>query len=490
MIRSIDSVAVVAVSVVSLALVACSPDGDERDEAPWWKDVATEEEPPDAGPPDVEEPALPDVGPGDATDAGDGASDVAPDVREPDVVPDTTCEDSDDDGLTDCEERERCTDPEKADTDGDGLEDDEEIELGSDPCDEDTDDDGLEDGKERRYGLDPTDSSSYDDGVEDSERWFLDACDHPSPEPVDIHEHRAGNWKVALSSAKTYTALEITGLQTLEAAAVFDDRRLKISGAILSKRARAGRTSPVDFLSDVESGGLAQVATVDTGSISSEFRTHYSKPTAVAEFDVSVPDRASVRGLRNELLFALAPFSESEVTTEMPDESGEQFEQFRVRIHAKYRGHVSGAKTFLTEFAVIPLGELQKSDLRRPWFENSASPYNIHDMEARVRERCFVWPIQKSEDVPMELSKQLIPQSLRLFYEEEWIPPSREDGWAFEDVSEHVVFFGDEYDPQRRIKEAGHPVWVERNYKYLRVESLGCTEMNDREDVNTCEPHY
>ncbi len=64
--------------------------------------------------------------------------------------------DSDNDGLTDAEEKTLGTDPFNPDTDGDGLFDGEEVKVyKTDPLNPDTDGDGFKDGAEVKAGYDP-----------------------------------------------------------------------------------------------------------------------------------------------------------------------------------------------------------------------------------------------------------------------------------------------------------------------------------------------
>lgn len=71
------------------------------------------------------------------------------------------CGDTDQDGLSNGEEKELGTDPELADSDGDGLNDYEEAkELGTDPTQKDSDGDGYWDSWEITEGSDPTDANS------------------------------------------------------------------------------------------------------------------------------------------------------------------------------------------------------------------------------------------------------------------------------------------------------------------------------------------
>ncbi|MFD1644757.1 hypothetical protein [Haloarchaeobius litoreus] len=90
--------------------------------------------------------------------------------REPDLftTPAPTTMDSDDDGLTDAEERAARTDPFSSDSDEDGLADEREVEtLGTDPTAADTDGDGLTDDEELAGRSDPTLADTDDDGLSD-----------------------------------------------------------------------------------------------------------------------------------------------------------------------------------------------------------------------------------------------------------------------------------------------------------------------------------
>lgn len=82
------------------------------------------------------------------------------------ATPDTT--DTDDDGLSNAEERRIGTDPRRADTDQDGLEDGAEVQnYDTDPLEADTDGDGLHDAQEVNRGTDPTAADTDGDGISD-----------------------------------------------------------------------------------------------------------------------------------------------------------------------------------------------------------------------------------------------------------------------------------------------------------------------------------
>jgi len=72
------------------------------------------------------------------------------------AAPQVLVVDSDNDGLTDAEEKTLGTDPNNPDTDGDGLFDGEEVKVyKTDPLNPDTDGDGFKDGDEVKNGYDP-----------------------------------------------------------------------------------------------------------------------------------------------------------------------------------------------------------------------------------------------------------------------------------------------------------------------------------------------
>jgi len=101
-------------------------------------------------------------------------------VVPPDVPPDSTCPDSDGDGLCDDEEARYNTDPTNPDTDADGLSDGEEVKIyGTDPRNPDTDADALLDGDEihgiqvpgapHPYRSNPLSADTDGDGLTDGE---------------------------------------------------------------------------------------------------------------------------------------------------------------------------------------------------------------------------------------------------------------------------------------------------------------------------------
>lgn len=102
----------------------------------------------------------------------DSDGDGIPDEVEKKLGTDPNSADSDDDGLTDKEERDEYeTDPMNPDSDEDGLNDGDEVMAhNTDPLDADTDGDGLEDGAEvNEHKTDPTKADTDGDGLNDNE---------------------------------------------------------------------------------------------------------------------------------------------------------------------------------------------------------------------------------------------------------------------------------------------------------------------------------
>jgi hypothetical protein len=111
---------------------------------------------------------------------------VPPDVVEessnpPDVPPPPV--DSDEDGLSDKEEKELGTDPNSKDSDKDGLDDWTEVQSGSNPLKQDSDYDGLTDKQELEWGTDANNPDSDGDGLKDGKETQLGT--HPLTQDTD-----------------------------------------------------------------------------------------------------------------------------------------------------------------------------------------------------------------------------------------------------------------------------------------------------------------
>lgn len=80
---------------------------------------------------------------------------------------DDTILDTDNDGVSDEDEKADGTDPTKADTDGDGINDGDEKNDKTNPLVADTDEDGVHDGDEKTDGTNPLVADTDEDGVKD-----------------------------------------------------------------------------------------------------------------------------------------------------------------------------------------------------------------------------------------------------------------------------------------------------------------------------------
>ncbi len=85
------------------------------------------------------------------------------------IVQEESTKDTDNDGITDFDEKKDGTDPLNADTDNDGSNDNEEKSNGTDPTKPDSDNDGVNDGTEKIDGTDPLKPDTDNDGSNDGE---------------------------------------------------------------------------------------------------------------------------------------------------------------------------------------------------------------------------------------------------------------------------------------------------------------------------------
>ncbi len=266
--------------------------------------------------------------------------------------------DSDQDGLTDCEEREMCTDEKNHDSDGDGLSDLEEIQLGTDPCNPDSDGDGLSDYDEIQFGFDPNKESTYDDGILDGDRWIVTACDDPVSEPVEHHKNSIGDWTLALPPAfRSYTNLTIAGesAENRHGAAVFDDPANEISGFILSSRPTANQTKPNDLLL-AHRAKVSALGTILQDSTGGEFATHNFHKAATSRYLVRSGQARSARAMRDAMLQGMKPATAGEISG-FPTASGNAHTEYRMFITAVHRGN-----QVLTIAAFAPAAKFETHD--------------------------------------------------------------------------------------------------------------------------------
>ena len=83
-------------------------------------------------------------------------------------------------------------DSDSEDSDNDGVSDDDEREDGTDPADSDSDDDGLDDGDERDRGTDPLDADSDDDGVSDGDEVLVNGTNPLVADDTSTETTRSG----------------------------------------------------------------------------------------------------------------------------------------------------------------------------------------------------------------------------------------------------------------------------------------------------------
>jgi len=378
------------------ATATCSSDSetdglvDSGAQADIHEDTADDPNPPDdtGSPGDTggDEPgdtAAPDTGVTDTSEPDDTADSSDADTG-------SACEeDTDRDGLMDCEEENLCTESTNGDSDGDGLSDFEELQRHqTDPCNDDSDNDKLSDSDEIEYGFDPNDPSTYGDTL-DGERWVVRACEDVESEPISYHQSISGNWLVALPNSITnYTEPSISNFRSPKGAAVYDDPTAEVAGITLSEEAPTVQNSPLDPLNNaVPTAVNAVVEDIDYNSLGAEFTTHDEKQAAILKYEVETSQTISVRELRDRLLFSLGSFQRSDVSG-LPNSSGSTYDRFRVHISAIHRKHSSGDETNLYSIALAPLGSFKSSDRVRFRIDDLTNTSNVADAADRHREAC------------------------------------------------------------------------------------------------------
>ena len=328
---------------------------------------------------DTDDPIMEDMG----TDDGGGMEPVEmePDM-EPDMGPDPN-RDSDADGIPDVDEDTFCTDKYDVDTDGDTLTDYEEFQLGTDPCNKDTDGDGLDDDRENYFGFDPNNPSTIGNQTLDGDLFIVSACDIPEEEPTDFYKNSEGDWYIALPSAfGNYTELSITNNQPREAAAVFDDPANEVSGFVLSVDSTG--QDPVQTLVSYRSG-INTVSSIFQDLTEGEFDTHDGNAAAPGEYQVSASSR-SANKLRDDLLFALAPFDATDVTN-LPSSAGNQYNRFYIKISV-----IEREDRLITSVAVAPEQFYQTRDAVQFRMNDLTNTTNIAQAGDGEVLRCYPFP--------------------------------------------------------------------------------------------------
>ena len=251
-----------------------------------------------------------------------------PDLSEPDQGPDCSI-DTDYDGIKDCDELALGTDPEKTDTDGDGLTDYQELlpEVGTDPTSADTDGDGLDDERELYFGFDPNNPSSLGDMTLDGDLFIATACDTPQADPVLYYKSTGGDWTLGLAPVfSNYSVLTVPAAQAPVVATVYDDPVNEVAGFVLSIPQTG--SSPVERMAEL-AGHIRSVSTITQDFNLGEFLTHDGFAAAPGSYRVSASGK-SIRALRDDLMFAAAPFDRTQVTGGLPPASGNVHNRFYV----------------------------------------------------------------------------------------------------------------------------------------------------------------
>lgn len=372
----------------TLALAACGGDKNNENNGsdnPVVIDTDDNNTDPDGGEnnvePDMDDDnnVVPDMGDdnNDTPDMGDDMSDP-PDMDGPEDMGDdfnplqiclADCTymgpradevDCDYDGLSNTEEVTLGTDTCDNDTDGDKLTDLRELQEGTDALNPDSDGDGLEDADELFFNFDPNNPSSLNDTILDGDRWIVRACDDPQSEPVDYYLSSAGDWQIALPPAfSNYSELTIATAMPADklAAAAFDDTANEVTGFVLSSQPAAGQSTAVDVLLDYVPAGaggpLRTIGSLAQGSNGGDFFTHDFHTASIGRYLITTASPRSARQVRDDLLFAVAPFGAPDVTG-LPNSAGATYTEFRIFISATYRESANLGDRVITSVAIAP----------------------------------------------------------------------------------------------------------------------------------------
>lgn len=348
--------------------------------------------------PDMDEPDMnePDMDDADMDDPDMEVPDMAPDMTdEPDMAPFNelqTCladcayngpmadmVDCDYDGLSNAEEIEQLgTDPCEVDSDGDSLSDLDELQAGSDPLLEDSDGDGLEDGREIEFGFDPNNPNSLGDmpPILDGDRWVVNACNNPQAEQVNYYTNNPGDWHLALPPAFNYDLLTVataTGSNKL-AAAVFDDPATEVTGFILSRASTATNTpSPVDLVQQINLGAVGSLQQGNTGG---EFDTWDFNQASLRRELRRTSQLRSARQVRDQALFAIAPFGPSDVTG-LPPSAGNTYNDFRIFVSVTVRPDPIAGDRIITSVALAPAQKFDDREKVRFRIDDLSNTTNV-----------------------------------------------------------------------------------------------------------------
>lgn len=301
-----------------------------------------------------------------------------------DEGPDCTV-DSDYDGINDCEEALIGTDPNKPDTDGDTLTDYEEFMAGTDPLASDSDGDGLSDDEELRYGFDPNNPSTLDNMVLDGDLFIASACDTAESEPIVYFEDTDGDWRLALPPVfNNYARLTIPSATPPVAAAVYDDPVNEVAAFVLSTP--KGGLDPVQELVSYKAV-IEQVSNITQDFTSGEFRTHDNFAAAPGQYRISATGK-TVRKLRDDLLFAMAPFTTSDVTGGLPSSAGNPHNTFVLDVSV-----IEREDRIMTLVALAPTDLYETRDSVQFRMSDLTNTTSIARSNSGDRLKCHPFPI-------------------------------------------------------------------------------------------------
>ena len=252
---------------------------------------------------------------------------------------DPTKSDTDGDGLSDAAEKMAGSNPNKTDTDGDGLSDGDEVNKHStDPTKKDTDGDNLNDDEELKFGLDPNKKSTFNDGTNDGNRSFVQRCQMGSAN-LNTKSDSTGDYSLTLpSDFNSYTQLTVSTstTQSPKAAAAFSDQQGDVHGFIFSVTPSSS-SGVEDRLAGYESSLDTAQRSIERVWFDSPYTTHDGHDAIRAKWDVTYSSGRQAEGARDDLMFALAPFSSGDVSG-LPSASGSSDTDWRAHLTLIDRG--------------------------------------------------------------------------------------------------------------------------------------------------------
>ena len=169
-----------------------------------------------------------------------------------------------------------------------------------------------------------------------AEEWFETACETTSPGDVTVQENQDGNWAFALPKGDfEYFNLPISGFDAPHAGALIGESGMNLAGAIASgpgsidhfeEPDKTLRRAILDRLPDgIEASDFG-------GSLSPEYETHDGRRARTLTSPLLTDSAMAAGQLRNDILFALTEFDDSDIWFTEPNFDGEAFSSFRLRL--------------------------------------------------------------------------------------------------------------------------------------------------------------